>query len=317
MYNFVIMNLEHYISQLLYRYQCVTIPGFGAILTDIQSAQWHEASNGFYPPKKLISFNSFLKNNDGLLANHVAQNEKISYETAVISIENEITKWKNELESTNRISFKSIGEFNLNTEKNIVFTPYDQVNYLSSSFGLTSLIAPSIKREVIEHLFEDIKEEEVIQLVSDRNIGRTYLKYAAVIVLSLTFSGIMGLKLYQDKIASETLIVQTEVQQQVQNTIQEATFIISNPLPSVTLSVKEENMPYHIVAGAFRLEKNAEKVYKRLSRKGFKAKRLAPNSNGLYPVLYGSFPTLEEAERIKSDIQKSENPNAWILIEEL
>jgi hypothetical protein len=310
------MNLENYISQLLYRYQCVTIPGFGAFLTDIQSAQWNEASNGFYPPKKLISFNSFLKNNDGLLANHVAQNEKISYESALVSIENQVIKWKNDLQSANKISFKSIGEFNLNSEKNIVFTPYEQVNYLASSFGLTSLIAPSIKREVIEHLFDDVKEEEVIQLVSDRNIGRTYLKYAAVIVLSLSFTGIMGLKLYQEKVASDTLIVQTEVQKQVQNTIQEATFVISNPLPSVTLAVKEENMPYHIVAGAFRLEKNAEKVYKRLTRKGYKAKRLAPNSIGLFPVLYGSFPSLEEAERIKSDIQKSENPNAWILIEQ-
>lgn len=310
------MNLENYISQLLYRYQCVTIPGFGAFLTDIQSAQWNEASNGFYPPKKLISFNSFLKNNDGLLANHVAQNEKISYESALVSIENQVIKWKNDLQSANKISFKSIGEFNLNSEKNIVFTPYEQVNYLASSFGLTSLIAPSIKREVIEHLFDDVKEEEVIQLVSDRNIGRTYLKYAAVIVLSLSFTGIMGLKLYQEKVASDTLIVQTEVQKKIQNTIQEATFVISNPLPSVTLAVKEENMPYHIVAGAFRLEKNAEKVYKRLTRKGYKAKRLAPNSIGLFPVLYGSFPSLEEAERIKSDIQKSENPNAWILIEQ-
>lgn len=310
------MNLEHYISQLLYRYQCVTIPGFGALLTEIQSAQWHEASNGFYPPKKLISFNSFLKNNDGLLANHIAQNEKISYESAVISIENSISNWGKELQSSNKIVLKSIGEFNLNKENNIVFTPYNQVNYLASSFGLTSIIAPSIKREVIEHVFEEIKEEEVIQMISDRNIGRTYFKYAALIVLSLSFTGIMGIKLYQDKVASDTLIVQTEVQKQVQNTIQEATFVISNPLPTVTLSVKEENRPYHIVAGAFRLESNAEKVYKRLTRKGYKAKRLAPNSNGLFPVLYGSFSTLEEAERIKSDIQKSENPNAWILIEQ-
>lgn len=310
------MNLEHYISQLLYRYQCVTIPGFGAFLTDIQSAHWHETGHGFYPPKKVISFNSFLKNNDGLLANHVALNEKISYESAVICIENEVAIWKNELQSANKISFKSIGEFNLNSEKNIVFTPFEQINYLTSSFGLTHLIAPSIKREVIEHVFENVKEEEVIQLVSDRNIGRTYFKYAALIVLSLTCSGIMGLKLYQDKVATDTLIVEKEVQQQVQNTIQEATFVISNPLPSVTLSVKEENTPYHIVAGAFKLEKNADKVYKKLAKKGYKAKRLAPNSNGLFPVLYGSFSTLEEAERIKSDIQKSENPNAWILIEE-
>jgi hypothetical protein len=66
------MKIEQYISQLLYRHQCVTVPGFGAFLTEIQSAHLHENTNSFYPPKKVISFNSHLKNNDGLLANHIA-----------------------------------------------------------------------------------------------------------------------------------------------------------------------------------------------------------------------------------------------------
>ena len=84
------MKIEQYISQLLYRYQCVTVPGFGAFLTEIQSAQLHESSNSFYPPKKMISFNSYLKNNDGLLANHIAQSEKTSYEYAVSAIQYEV-----------------------------------------------------------------------------------------------------------------------------------------------------------------------------------------------------------------------------------
>jgi len=310
------MNLENYISQLLYRYQCVTVPGFGAFLTEIKSAQWHEAINRFYPPKKLISFNSFLKNNDGLLANHVAQNEKISYEKAVTSIENEVAKWKNELQTQNKITFKSFGEFNLNSDKNIVFTPYEQINYLSSSFGLSTLVSPSIKREVIEHVFDNVIEEEVIQFISNGNVGKTYLKYAAIIVLSLSFSGIIGINLYQDKVASDTLIVEKEVQQQVQNKIQEATFVIGNPLSSVSLSMNEKDKPYHVVAGSFRLKKNAKEVLLDLTKKGYKAKMLEPNSNGFFPVIYGSFSSLEEAESIKSDIQKSENSKAWILIEQ-
>ena len=166
------MNLELYISQLLYRYQCVTIPGFGAFLTEIQSAQWNENTNGFYPPKKLISFNSFLKNNDGLLANHISQNEKSTYETAVASIEIEVTKWKNALQFENTIALKNIGELSLNSEKNIVFSPYEQPNYLSNSFGLSSIIAPSIKREVLQHVFETVEEDEVIQLIAEKNSGR-------------------------------------------------------------------------------------------------------------------------------------------------
>ena len=311
------MNLELYISQLLYRYQCVTIPGFGAFLTEIQSAQWNENTNGFYPPKKLISFNSFLKNNDGLLANHISQNEKSTYETAVASIEIEVTKWKNALQFENRIALKNIGELSLNSEKNIVFSPYEQPNYLSNSFGLSSIIAPSIKREVLQHVFEIVEEDEVIQLITEKNSGRAYLKYAAIIVLSLSFTGIMGIKLYQDKVAEDTLIVEKAVQQQVQNKIQEATFFIESPLPSVTLTVKEEKMPYHVVAGSFRLEENAERIYQKLSNEGFKAKRLAPNNHGLFPVLYGSYPTFEEAQKARVEIQKTQNPDAWLLIEEL
>jgi hypothetical protein len=100
------MKTASYISQLLYRYQFVTVPGFGAFLTEIQSAQWNANSNAFYPPKKLISFNSHLKNNDGLLANHIAQTEKTTYENAVVAIENEVSAWKKALQLDGKIALK-------------------------------------------------------------------------------------------------------------------------------------------------------------------------------------------------------------------
>ena len=84
------MKIELYIAQLLYRYQCVTIPGFGAFLTEIQSAKLNESTNSFSPPKKMIAFNANLKNNDGLLANHIALAEKTSYEYAVSKIQYEV-----------------------------------------------------------------------------------------------------------------------------------------------------------------------------------------------------------------------------------
>ena len=61
MHNFVTMKIEKYIAQLLYRYQCVTVPGFGAFLTEIQSAKLNESTNSFFPPKKIVSFNSQIK----------------------------------------------------------------------------------------------------------------------------------------------------------------------------------------------------------------------------------------------------------------
>ena len=321
MYNFVSMKIEPYIAQLLYRYQCVTVPGFGAFLTEIQSAQLIESSNSFFPPKKMISFNAYLKNNDGLLANHIAQAEKTSYEYAISAIQYEVFNWKKGLQENGMFSIKNVGDFSLNADKNLIFTPYDQTNYLTNSFGLSTFVSPVVKREIfeqkIEALEENIEESEVIALIPKRRTGNIYLKYAAVFVLGLGLTASIGYPVYQQQIANETIIVEQSVQKQVQNKIQEATFFIKNPVPAVTLTVKEEKMSYHIMAGAFREERNAQKAFERLSNQGYKARRIPQNKYGLFPVLYGSYATFAEAEKAKQEIQNTINPDAWILVESL
>jgi hypothetical protein len=312
------MKIEHYISQLLYRYQCVTVPGFGAFLTEFQSAQLDENSHLFYPPKKMVSFNPFIKNNDGLLANHLAQAEKISYEIAVNIIQNEVSHWKTKIQEFGSFSVKNVGDFSLNSENNIVFVPIDQINYLTASFGLSSFVSPAVKREVYKEEVEQLEEKAPVIFTPEKRRNYSVLKYAAVFLLSAGITGTVGYKYYENKIAQETLIVETNVQKKVNQKIQEATFYISNPLPAVKLTVPSEKLPYSVVAGAFRIESNAEEQYQRLLELGFKkAKRLAPNMYGLFPVVYGSYSTYSEAHEAMKNIQKLDNKYAWLLIDEL
>lgn len=312
------MKIEQYISQLLYRYQCVTVPGFGAFLTEFQAAQLDENSHSFYPPKKMISFNPFIKNNDGLLANHLAQAEKISYEIAVNIIQNEVSHWKTKIQEFGSFSVKNVGDFSLNSENNIVFVPIDQINYLTASFGLSSFVSPAVKREVYKEEVEQLEEKAPVIFTPEKRRNFSVLKYAAVFLLSAGITGTVGYKYYENKIAQETLIVETNVQKKVNQKIQEATFYISNPLPAVTLTVPEEKLPYSVVAGAFRIESNAEEQYQRLLELGFKkAKRLAPNKHGLFPVVYGSYSTYSEAHKAMKNIQKLDNKAAWLLVDEL
>jgi preprotein translocase subunit Sss1 len=269
----------------------------------------------------LISLNAYLKNNDGLLANHIAQAEKTSYEYAISAIQYEVFNWKKGLQESGMFSIKNVGDFSLNADKNLIFTPYDQTNYLTNSFGLSTFVSPVVKREIfeqkIEALEENIEESEVIALIPKRRTGNIYLKYAAVFVLGLGLTASIGYPVYQQQIANETIIVEQSVQKQVQNKIQEATFFIKNPVPAVTLTVKEEKMSYHIMAGAFREERNAQKAFERLSNQGYKARRIPQNKYGLFPVLYGSYASFAEAEKAKQEIQNTINPDAWILVESL
>jgi hypothetical protein len=315
------MNIESYIAQLLYRYQCVTVPGFGAFLTEIQSAQLIESSNSFFPPKKIISFNAYLKNNDGLLANHIAQAEKTSYEYAISAIQYEVFSWKKALQENGLFSIKNVGNFSLNADKNLIFTPFDQTNYLTNSFGLSAFVSPIVKRELFEQkivaLEENIEENNVIELIPERKRANVYFKYASIFVLGLGITGAVVYPVYQNHIANETTIVESAVQKQVQYKIQEATFFIETPIPAVTLTVKESKMSYHIMAGAFREEKNAQKKFEQLSSQGYNARRIPKNKYGLFPVLYGSYATFAEADKAKQKIRNTDNPDAWVLIESL
>lgn len=315
--NFVAMKMEHYIAQLLYRYQCVTVPGFGAFLTEIQPAQLVESTNTFYPPKKVISFNSYLKNNDGLLANHISQAEKIGYETAVQNISKEVSLWKNALLNQQNIVLNAVGTLHLNSSGTVSFEASSQVNFNTASFGLNSFVSPFVQREVLENMPEAVVCEPIVMVPEPTTSSRnSYLKYAAVFILALSVAGSIGYKVYNTKMDEEMRLVQTEVQKDVQNKIQEATFFIENPLPNVTLTVKEEKKAYHIVAGAFSSETNAAKQLKILEAKGFKGKILPRNKYGLVPVLYGSYSTYAESQVALKEIHRTDNREAWLLIKD-
>jgi hypothetical protein len=313
------MQIEKHISDLLYRYQCVTVPGFGAFLTETVSAHVTGSASSFFPPKKVVSFNANVKNNDGLLANHVALQEKMSYELAVIKIGDVVNEWTYLLQNRNRVVLKNIGEISVNNEMNWVFEPANTVNYLTDSFGLTPFVSPEITRVVLKQEVEALEEKAPIIFTPERKRDYSYLKYAAVFVVMLGAGG-FGYKTYYDQqITNQTLLVEKNVQEKVQQQIQQATFLISNPVEAVELSVAapiEEKMPYHLVAGAYRSEENANKAIAELKASGFEnAKMLPLNKHNLYPVVYASFKTLNEAQIERKNIQKSHNEEAWLMIE--
>ena len=77
------MTLAKYISDLLYRYECVIVANFGGFVTNEISAKVNHFTHTFYAPSKQITFNSHLQNNDGLLANYIASSKNTSYAEAV------------------------------------------------------------------------------------------------------------------------------------------------------------------------------------------------------------------------------------------
>ena len=316
-FNFVFMQLETYISDLLYRYDCVVVPQFGAFLTHRVSAKVHETTNAFYPPKKALSFNEQLQNNDGLLANYIAEIEKVPYAVAVEKVAKQVKAIKSYLVEGETIALHNIGDLVLNTEGKINFEPSHHINYLTDAFGLSQFTASDITREVYKEQVEELEEAIPLTITPETRKSRPYLRYAAVALIALTLGGFTASNYYVNQIDEHNQMAQEEANQQMDIKVQEATFIIDNPLPAATLNVEKPSGNYHIVAGAFRVEANSDKKVQQLRDKGFKARKIGVNRYGLHEVVYSSFTDRIEALEALRTIKRTHNRDAWLLVKAL
>ena len=309
------MTLANYISDLLYRYECVIVPNFGGFVTNEISAKVNHFTHTFNAPSKQLTFNAHLQNNDGLLVNYVASVKSISYSKAIEIIEQEVASWKSSI-AKEEFELENIGSFYLNNEGKYIFEPTNSVNYLTSSFGLSSYVSPAVKR--IEYKEKVAQLETIAPIISSEENKRktpAFIKYAAAAAIVFAL-GSVGWNQYQ-KVEYNNLVVEAEQQQQkVEKTIQEATFVIENPLPAITLNVTKETYNYHVVAGAFREPVNAEKKLNELLNKGYNAKILGVNKWNLTQVSYGSFNSRNEAINSLNSIKKSVSKDAWLLVKE-
>ena len=303
------MKLATYINDLLYRYDCVIVPDFGGFVTNKIGAKANNFTHTFTPPTKQVTFNSLLKHNDGLLANYIASAENISFEKASTAISLSVIKWQNELQS-NTVQIDSLGVLSLNEEKQIIFEPNAAVNYLTESFGLDTVTSSAISR-----FKEQVKPLNPLPVKEERKRGiPAFIKYAATAAILLTL-GYAGYNGYENNLQKENLANQEKA---IQKKIQAATFVISNPLPTINLNVvKKVAKPFHIVAGAFQFAENAEKRVEELKAKGFDAKIIGVNKWGLTQVTFNSYASRNEATNNLYRIQKTVSKDAWLLVEKL
>ena len=157
------MPLQLYIKELLYQHECVTVPNFGAFLTRTVNVLIQAETGVFNPPRKEVSFNHLLKSNDGILAHYMAQRDNVSFEQALRRIEKEVIVWKQRL-NTQHLTFAGIGEIRLNQQKKINFSPFGEVNFDLSSYGLGSFIRKSINHPTI-----NIEKPKPVPVMENKN----------------------------------------------------------------------------------------------------------------------------------------------------
>ena len=152
------MDINRYISDLLFEHECVVLPGLGGFITNDKPATINRITHRFTPPSKKIIFNIHLTANDGLLINHIALKEGLAYKEARQVVDEYTEVCKQQLEEGARLTFDKIGVLYKNQEGHMVFEQDEEVNYNTEAFGLSSFYSPAIDRGTDEERLKKIVE---------------------------------------------------------------------------------------------------------------------------------------------------------------
>ena len=298
------MSIFKDISHLLHSNDCVILPNFGAFVLKSKSAYIEE--NEFFPPSKYVSFNSMLKDNDGLLAKFISEERKISYKKSLKLISDEVKVLNEKLSEDLIFDTEYLGIFELKEKNTLIFNPDFSINFDSSVFGLNSFV----RKPIIN--ISSKKTADKAQF--DTN---NLLRYAAIFIsiLGLSYFGYFN---YNNYLNNEKLKNIAIAQEKILENVQTATFNLGD-LPPVNVNVKapivKDNSTYYsVIAGAFRSRRNAEKHLNTLIINGYQASYTSVNPKGLFRVAYARLKTRKEAAELILKI-KTSGQDAWLLIE--
>ena len=315
------LEISRYIKDLLFIHDCVILPGLGGFVANYCPAQENPLTNEMLPPSKAVSFNRNLKQNDGLLINCLAEEERLTYSEAKRSIELYIEDVSVRLRRNERVSFSELGELFYNKRHKLQFEPAKDINFLADLFGMESFELPD---QVIQ------ENPQVRSLIIKENFwGRVSLKrkvYAAVTIPFFLGLALIPVNLNNNQHQASASFSMMESTPDVQKTklvsqndrISPANELVSfepriiYAKPKAAIKNKSIKGKYYLIAGSFSNIENA-KILKTVIEANSYPARIIKNKN-LYAVALNKFNSKKEADRFRKKVlQRNPNASCWVL----
>jgi hypothetical protein len=324
------MDVRNCIADLLSVHDCVIIPGLGGFIGNYSPARIDPVHHAFQPPFKKLLFNVNLKQNDGLLANAVADSYGTSYQDACALIDRFAEECLHVLKSGTSFVIPEVGRLFSGREGNIQFEQDKQTNLLPESFGLISFTSPPISRN------SQILGIDPLMVSSGHYTAKKFiipqvLKWAAILVLPIGFAAVIGLSQYGritsdatnnanilssvfSRFSSASLVEKKTAP--MNHVIGRKTRVVTvAPVtpPETKSSLIRNDDSFAIIVGAFRVKENAENYVAALTGKGIEASIFDRSRTGLYRVTIGTCSQREEAAGMLARAKSSDFRDAWLL----
>ena len=284
----VIEHIEYLISE----HDCVVVPGLGAFIAQYTHATIDMENGTILPPKRIVSYNSAVCHNDGLLANSIEKREGVGYDAALKAIEAAVNSIKSELNAGNPVAFGAIGELSLNTDGSAPVFSQSIKNSRNDYFGLTFCAIPK----------ESVMETDESERNNVASLRYRALRIAASVVVLLVMSLFLTTPVAFDEAskyqtASIGTIIEKEHKQFNENTETEKELYISIPQINEGMAIADTSTEETILVEEPKKADNATNVESKID----------PSAE--YFLIVASLPTMNDAERFITD----KNDNLGVL----
>lgn len=183
----------------------------GGFIANYEGAKIQPVRHIISAPGKKIAFNSGLKHNDGLLANHISRTESLSYEESLSRIRHFVDNCDEVLKQEGKLKIDKVGKLYYDIERNLRFEQDSDVNHNLDAFGMTIVHATPVQRASptikAKELFKDrapIKLQDSVDVVLKRRFSWKTVIILPAVGLFL-WASVNTYMAFQDKLSLSTL----------------------------------------------------------------------------------------------------------------
>lgn len=318
-------ELFQHIEYLLRHNKCVTLPGFGAFMLNIKESVLHQKSHSIIPPHILISFNSAINYDDGILAKSYSRKFNISYEDAQKEVLKTINIFIETLNKRRFLKIGNIGFFKLGEENNIIFTPSLFYKNYFSTIGYHHLSLINTSDSILQEKEKPFANINTQKAEKDNNYYYIRIpKYlpniaaAAITIVVLALTLVLNPMPENYGLQKASVLPVKNIIENINpsvDSIAETTVRSNNnPEENLEISILEDNISkkgYHLIVATFNGKKEAEKFIENNQNSNLPLQLI--ESKTLSRVSVASSDSKDELrELLNSPLIRQLYPTAWI-----
>jgi len=308
---------EQYINGLLYKYDTVIVPGFGAFVLKYTSSTILHDEQKLTPSAKYVTFDPSIKNNDGILADYISEKERIPFFDACGKILAFVEELNKNIAEGKQVKFEKIGVFSKATDNSISFISDTSINYNIDAFGMEEISFTPILRDDIKERLQKQFAEKIRPVKEKRKFSKAAIWILAIVIIA----GCSTAALLIIKLATPVAYKQYDEKKQsvIKKEVVSANIIKSDTIKTrlkhnIRSATSEQPVTgnFYIISASFLIKENAYNYAQTLRQKGYNSIVIFIQDKGLHVVSCNSYLSQAEAEQALPKI-RTENPGAWIL----